>query len=381
MKYLPLLWAGVWRRKGRTILTLLSIVNAFLLLGMLKSFTSGLDNVAQETSANSLMTRSKISMLEPLPIGMAEQIKTVRGVQGISPMVFFPTSYRNEVQGPMGLGVKPEQYFAANPQLQVSRQDIAAMMQKRTGVLIGSALVEKYGWKVGDHIPLKSMLWLNSDGANTWQFDVVGTFQPTKSTTGNSVFLINYDFLDEARTAGKGTTSFFAFRIADPADAAAIGNAVDRLFANSPHETSTTTSAKLAQEQLSQIGDIGFVVNAVAGAFFFSLLFYIGTGMVQSIRERTPELATLKAIGFGDRSVLALIVGESLLLCLFGASVGLGLVAILFPFVVKATGLPIGATGVTLLGLTLAVALALLGGLPSAIRAMRLSVVDALAGR
>lgn len=381
MKFLPLLWAGIWRRRGRTMLTLLSIINAFLLLGMLKSFTSGLDNIGGETAANSLMTRSKISMLEPLPISLAEQIRMVPGVKGISPIVFFPTTYRNEVQGPMGLGVIPDQYFIANPQLKVEKEAVAAMAQKRTGVLIGSGLVEKYGWKVGDHVPLKSMLWANRDGTNTWQFDVVGTFKPTKSTTGNSVFLINYDYIDEGRSAAKGTASFFSFRIANPGDAAAISNRVDRLFANSPHETTTSTSAKLAQEQLSQIGDIGFVVNAIAGAVFFSLLFYIGTSMVQSVRERTPELATLKAMGFSDRAVLALIVVESLLLCLFGALVGLGLVEVLFPLAMKATGIAIKAKGVVPLGVILAVGLALLGGLPSAIRAMRLSVVDALAGK
>lgn len=381
MKYLPLLWAGIWRRKGRTWLTLLSIINAFLLLGMLKSFTSGLDNIGGETAANSLMTRSKISMLEPLPVGLAEQIRMVPSVKGISPIVFFPTTYRNEVQGPMGLGVIPDQYFIANPQLKVSKADVAAMAQKRTGVLIGSGLVEKYGWQVGDRIPLKSMLWANRDGTSTWQFDVVGTFKPTSSTTGNSVFLINYDYIDEGRSAAKGTASFFSFRIANPADAAVISDRVDHLFANSPHETTTSTSAKLAQEQLSQIGDVGFVVNAIAGAVFFSLLFYIGTSMVQSVRERTPELATLKAMGFSDRAVLALIVAESLLLCLFGALVGLGLVEVLFPLAVKATGIAIKAKGVVPLGVMLAVGLALLGGLPSAIRAMRLSVVDALAGK
>ena len=381
MKFLPLLWAGVWRRKGRTWLTLLSIINAFLLLGMLKSFTSGLDNIGGETNSNGLMTRSKISMIEPLPIGMAEQIRAIPGVKALSPMVFFPTSYQNTVMGPMGLAVIPDQYFIANPDLKASQAEVAAMTHKRTGVLIGSGLVDKYGWKVGDHIPLKSQLWLNRDGTSTWQFDVVGTFKPTKSTTGNSVFLINYDYLDEARNAAKGTASFFSFRIGNPADASAISNKIDGLFANSPHETTTTTSAKLAQEQMKQIGDVGFVVNAIAGAVFFSLLFYIGTGMVQSVRERTPELGTLKAIGFSDRAVLVLIVGESLLVCLTGALIGLGLVSVLFPMAAQATGLAIKAQGVVPLGVALAVGLALLGGLPSAIRAMRLSVIDALAGK
>ncbi len=381
MRFLPLLWAGLWRRPGRTFLTLLSVVNAFLLLGMLQSLTSGLSNVAAETRANSLITRSKISLLESLPVGLAKQIRTVPGVRGVTPVVVFPTSYRNEVQGPMGLGVDPRSYFAATPDLQVSQAAIAAMNRNRMGILIGPSLTERYRWKVGDRVPLKSLLWPNADGSNAWQFEVVGTFEPTGSGTGNSSFLVNYDYIDEGRVAAKGTASFFALSIADPAASVEISNQIDRVFANSPHETTTTTSAQMAQEQISSIGDIGFVVNAVAGAVFFSLLFYIGTGMVQSVRERTPELATLKAMGFSDGTVLRLIVGESLLLCLSGSLIGLALVSALFPIAVRATGLPIEAKGVFLLGLMLAVALALLGGLPSAIRAMRLSVVDALAGK
>jgi putative ABC transport system permease protein len=296
-------------------------------------------------------------------------------------MVIFPTSYQNTVNGPTGLGVIPDQYFVANPDLKVSQDAVAAMMRTRTGILIDSGLADKYGWKVGDHVPLKSRLWLNREGTSLWQFDIVGTFKPTKSTSANDVFLINYDFLDEGRNVAKGTTSFFSFRISNPADASAISNKIDSLFANSPHETTTTTAERLAQEQMKQIGDVGFVVNAIAGAVFFSLLFYIGTGMAQSVRERTPELGTLKAIGFSDRAVLVLIVGESLLVCVTGALIGLGLVSVLFPMAATAAGLPIAAQGVATLGVAMAVGLALVGGLPSAIRAMRLSVVDALAGK
>jgi putative ABC transport system permease protein len=381
VKYFPLLWSGIWRRRGRTILTLLSIVNAFLLLGLLNSFTSGIANVAAETRADSLITRSKISMLEPLPVGLTEQIRSVPGVKSVTPLILFPTSYQNQVQGPLGLGADVEQYFAANPTLVVSKDVVAAMKVKRAGAIIGPGLVERYGWKVGDHIPVKSALWANRDGSNIWAIDIVGVYKATDSTAGNNVMVMNYDYIDEGRQTAKGTANWFALRVSDPSRAAAISTQIDRLFDNSPHETKTSTSQQLAQDQLSQIGDIGFVVNAIAGAVFFALLFYVGTVMVQSVRERTSELAVLKALGFTDRAILMLIVSEALLLCVFAAMLGLLLSSTLFSLAGNAIGFPMKAHGVILRGLLLAASLALLTGLPPAWRAMRLSVVEALAGK
>jgi putative ABC transport system permease protein len=381
VKFFPLIWGGIWRRRGRTILTLLSIVNAFLLLGLLNSFTSGLDNVAAETRADSLITRSKISMLEPLPAGLAEQIRSVPGVQSVTPLIIFPTSYQNQLQGPLGLAVNPEQYFASNPTLTVAKDALAAMEQRRTGALIGPGLVERYGWKVGDRVPLKSALWANRDGSTTWPIDIVGVYKPTTSTAGNNIMLLNYAYVDEGRTTAKGTANWFALRVGDPNKAAAVSAEIDRLFDNSPHETKTSTAQQMAQDQIRQIGDIGFVVNAIVGAVFFALLFYVGAVMVQSVRERTPELGVLKAVGFSDRAILALIVSESLLLCVAAAMLGLLFASFLFPLAGNALGFPMAPKGVMLRGLLFAVGLALLSGLPPALRAMRLSVVEALAGK
>lgn len=381
MKFLPLLWAGLWRRRGRAILTLLSIVNAFMLLGILNSFTSGLDNVAAETGAEALITRSKINLLEPLPVGHAQQISAVSGVQSVTPMILFLASYQSQAQGLRGYGVYPEQFFAANRDFIVAKDALVAMEGSRTGAIIGPGLVKRYGWKVGDRVPLTSLLWRNRDGSNTWPIDIVGVYKPTDSSAGDETLILNYKYIDEGRTAAKGTASWFALRVSDASKAAAISAEIDRIFDNSPHETKTTTAAQMAHDQIKQIGDIGFVVNAIVGAVFFALLFYVGAVMVQSVRERTPELAVLKALGFTDRAILILIVSESLVFCVVAAMLGLLLASVLFPLAASAIGFPIEPTGVVLRGVLLAIALAVLSGLPPAIRAMRLNVVEALAGK
>jgi len=383
VKFLPLLWAGLWRRRGRAILTLLSIVNAFLLLGLLNSFTSGLDNVAGESRADQLITRSKINMMEPMPVSLTQQIRAVPGVESVTPLILFPTIIENQLQGPIGLGVDVAQYFAANRELSISRDALAAMAQTRTAAIISPALAEQYGWKVGDRVPLRSALWANRDGSRTWPIDIVGIYKSTDSTSGGGggAVILNYAYIDEGRASGKGTANWFALRTADPSRSAAVGEAIDRLFENSPYETKTSTSQQLAQDQIRQIGDIGFVVNAIVGAVFFALLFYVGAVMVQSVRERTPELAVLKALGFTDRAILILIVAESLLFCIFAAMIGLLIAYVLFPLATSAIGFPLAPQGVVLRGLVLAIALALLSGLPPALRAMRLTVVEGLAGK
>jgi len=192
---------------------------------------------------------------------------------------------------------------------------------------------------------------------------------------------MNYEYIDEARLVAKGTANWFYLRIGDPLKAGAVGAEIDRIFNNSSHETKTSTASQMAQEQVSQIGNIGFVVNTISGAVFFSLLFYVATSIMQSVRERTPELATLKALGFADRAVLALVASEVLLLCVGAALIGLAIAYALLPFAEKMTGFPIEAKGTVQKGIALSVGLALLSGIPPAYRAMRLNVVNALAGK
>ena len=376
MKFLHLVWAGIWRKKGRAILTLASIVNAFLIFGLLQGLSTGIDYVAKESNAAVLMTFSRVSQIEPLPMGHAAQIRTVPGVTAVTPMVIFSGVYRTPTQFVPAIAVNIDEYKAVNPKVSISPAALTAMRQTRNGILVGERLAKAYGWKVGDTVPIKSMLWMNRDGGSTWPVKVVGLLKG-----GGPGAMVNYDYVDEGRTQAKGTTSFFLLKTADPKRAMEIGAAVDKLFANSPYETRSITQRQMAQSQFKQIGDIALVINAIVGAVFFALLFSVGAVMTQSMRERIPELAILKTLGFTDGGVMGLLLAETLLFCLFCAGIGLGLAELAFPVIKQSIGFEAAAGPILFAGLGFAVALAVICGLPPAVRAMRLQVVDALAGR
>jgi putative ABC transport system permease protein len=251
------------------------------------------------------------------------------------------------------------------------------MRETRNGALVGAGLAKAYGWKVGDTVPIRSLLWTNRDGTNTWPLKIVGLL----AKGSGPGMMVNYNYVDEGRTQSKGTTSFFLLKTVDPKRATQIGAAVDRLFANSPNETRSITPRQMAQSQFKQIGDIALVINAIVGAIFFALLFSVGAVMTQSMRERIPELAVLKTLGFTDGGVMLLLLAETLIFCLFCAGIGLGLAELAFPFIKQSIGFNAAAGPILFAGLGFAVALAVICGLPPALRARRLQIVDALAGR
>ncbi len=381
MKFLPLIWAGIWRKKGRAILTLLSVLNAFLLFGLLQGFSSGLNHAVAETHADILYVFSRVSILEGLPLGHMAKIRTVPGVKAVSPLVVFTSTYRNPRTFVSALAIDPDTFFDAYPSLSASPQALDAMRRTRTGGLAGVALARLHGWKAGDNVPLRSLYWPNRNGTPTWPVTIVGTYVSKDPNFGANNLLMNYKYVDEGRISQNGTANLFIIRVADPNQASRISAAVDALFANSPHETKTATQRQYARDQIKQIGDIGFVVRAIMGAVFFALLLSVGAVMMQSVRERTPELAVLKTLGFSDRSILALVLAETLLFCIFSAALGLGIAAALFPVAKALIGFAMQPGPILAMGLVGAVILALLTGLPPALRAMRLQIVDALAGR
>ncbi len=380
MKFLPLIWAGIWRKPGRAVLTLLSVVNAFLLFGVLQGFASGLNHAVAETHADVLISLSRIST-EPLPVGQIAQIRMVQGVRAAMPMVPFISTYRTPTSIVPADAVDASQILAVDPGLTIPPSMIAALQRDRTGAIVSRLLASRFGWKVGDRVPLQALTVTNRDGSPTWPVDIVGIFSSSGGTLFKNAMLINFDYVDQGRTNNAGTAPLFVIRIDDPNHAGQVAASIDKLFVNSAHETKTATVRQIAQNNLKQIGDIGLVINAIVAAVFFALLFSVGALMMQSVRERTPELAVLKTLGFTDRGLMGLILAESLTFCLVSAAIGLGLAAMLFPVARQLIGFNIQAGPLMLVGFALAVALALISGLPPAIRAMRLQVVDALAGR
>ncbi len=381
MKYFRLVWAGLWRKKARTILTMLSIVVAFLLFGLLQGINQGFNQVVEDLNVNRLYTSAKTNMVDGLPISYMSRIQSVPGVEHVSHWTYFGGYFREARNAIPAFATEPEALFAIYKEIKIDPEHIAAMKRTRTGALMSEPLAKQYGWEIGDRIPLGTSIWTNKEGSNTWYFDVVGTFDVSAYGVGFPSFFINYDYFDEAKAVGQGVVHYYMVGIDDPRNATRVAKAIDAQFENSMNETRTQTESGLAQQNLKQVGDINFIVNAIVGAVLFTLLFLTANTMMQSVRERTPELAVLKTLGFSDGKVLTLVIIEAFMLCLFAALIGLGIATLLFPALKVLIGdIPMPMI-VILMGIGLAVILALVSGLPPAIRAQRLNIVDALAGR
>jgi putative ABC transport system permease protein len=379
MKYLPLVWAGIWRKKSRAILMLLQIVSAFLLFGLLQGLNSGIKQAISRTHSDRLYVSSSVSLGDPLPISLLPRVKAVPGVKEVTPLVQFPGIYQKPGQGIPISAVDVEAFFRMFPDYAAPKEQVEALKNQRTGGMIGKAAADRYGLKVGDRLTLQSPI-ARKDGAS-WVFDLVGIYEvPTQMTSANAV-IVNYDYVNEARVVGRDTAILFIAHAADPANATAVGLAIDNAFANSSNETRTQSEGDLIASQIQRIADLDFIIGGIIAAVFFALLLATGALMMQSIRERTPELGVLKTLGFSDRLVMTLILVEAITFCVFSAGIGLTLASFILPMAQAQIGIASMPGIVVAAGIGFAVLLALFGGSVPAWRGLRLQVADALADR
>ncbi len=383
MKYLHLVWAGLFRKKIRTVLTLLSVVVAFLLFGMLQSVNEAFRAGADQARADRLVTNSRYSIIEMLPIGYLERIESVPGVKNVAHASWFGGSYQDRPAQFAVFPVDPARYLAAVPEIVLPADQAAAWQRTRDGAIVGRSLADRYGWQIGDRVTVVADIWPKRDGSNDWNFELVGIYTSPASEQSEGALLFQHEYFDEARQFARGTVGWFLVQVEDPDRADEVASAVDALFANSTNETKTQTEKAFAQGFARQFGDIGLIVTSILGAVFFTILVLTGNTMAQAVRERIPELAILKTLGFSDRAVLGLVVAEALLLILLGGLLGLALAAVAIG-AVKSVLAGIGVQGISLsvvmTGVVVMVVLGLCVGLPPALRAMRLRVVDALGG-
>ena len=381
MKYLPLIWSGIWRKPGRTALILLQVAVGFALFGVLQGMKSGVERSIANTRADVLYVGPGVCGGTPLPISYADRLESIAGVKTVLAADGIPASYQNPKQFVFVLGIVPtDDYLTLLPDIfQVEPKALHALRDTRNGALITQDIGKKYGWHVGDRIPLTSSV-LKTDGSGTWDFQIVGMM--TDHETGEGGFIVtNYTYLDESRASNKGTVRNFYVVASDPMHAGEVSSAIDRAFTNSPNETQTQSFRELRQQQLQSIGDLNFAIRSIIGAVLVALLFSTATMMMQTIRERTPELAVLKTLGFTDRSVFAMVVAEGVVVCVVAALVGLALATGVFPYAAKfvpGLSMPTAVVGIGVVG---AVFIALISAALPASRAARLQVADALAGR
>lgn len=382
MSYLRLIWKGLWRKPVRTALTFASMTIAFLLFGLLNGINQGLDTVTSRFHLDRLYVMNRISMYHPLIVPFAQQVEKIPGVSHVAYWAYFVGYYQQPtVQLPI-VAADVERIFRMYPELRLPPAQLQAMSRIKSGAVISHQLARRFGWKIGDRVPVKSAIWPRKDGGDVWYFDIVGIYAPSEASPAlNDLFFINLDYFDEARAFGAGAVHLIIARVEDQRQSGRIAGLIDAMAENSPFQTRTRTENAYAAVQWRQINDLRVIGNFITGAVLFTLLVVSASTMMQSVRQRFSELAVLMAMGFTPARIAAMIVGEALLLSLLAAAAGFGLAALAFPSVAELFGAMRLQPSVYLAGLAIALAIALASALMPAIRAARLSIVEALGGR
>jgi len=381
MKFLPLTLRNLMRRPVRTILTFGAITVSFLLFGVLMILRVAFTLGVEVAGVDRLMMTNKMSIIQPLPISYLDRIKTVEGVSLVTHQSWFGGIYQDPKNNVFEFSVDPATWTQMYPEFKVPPDQFKAWLAERQGAVVGKDLAKRFGWKIGDTIPIKGTFNRPKGGDGvTWQFKLVGIYDGDK-TVDKTQFLFRYDYLDENRTLGRGITGWYLIRVSDPSKSGEIAKKIDALFENSAFESKTATEKQVAQSFANQVGNIGAIVTAIATVVLFIVLLIAASQMSLSIRERTREIGALKAMGFTDGLALTLVLVESVAISVLAGAVGLGL-AYLLSLGGDPTGglMPIWVFRPQdiALGVGLAVLLGLVAGTMPALGAMRLQIATAL---
>ena len=383
MSSVAFMWKSLFRRRVRTILTMASLLTAFLLFVLLRSVSVVFELGVDLVGADRLSTASKFSMIDSLPLGYMRQIKAVKGVSKVTHMDWFGGTYQDENNMLVTFAVEPASYFEVYSELQIAPDQLEAFIKRNTGMLALRKVAEKHGWEIGDQVSLMSNIYRFRDGSNGWEFELVGVYD--SEMPFQDAVLIQHDYLNEAQQGGGSSlVGWYGIRLDDPARAQEIAREIDSLFENSGDPTRTSTEAEMARQWMAQIGDISLMMSAILSAVFFTMILLAGNTMMQSMRERIPEIGVMKTLGFSDLQIFIFVLGESLMLCGISAILGIALGSLVVQMVVDsmAQQLPILLTADTIyFAIAVSIVFAVAVGLVPSVSAARMQIVDALRSR
>jgi putative ABC transport system permease protein len=382
MRYVHLVWRNLLRKKARTLFTVLSIMVAFVLFAFLTAVDQAFSMGVDITGNDRLIMIHKVSLIQPLPLSYLEKVRQVEGVTDATHASWFGGIYIDRKNFFPQLPVVPEEFLRIYPEFVVPEDQKKAWFADRTGAVAGRRTAERFGWKIGDRIPIRSPIWRTRDGSQMWEFTLRGIYDGAEPGVDETNFLFHFKYFDERRAWGDGLVGWYYLSIDDPDRAAEIGGRIDSMFANSRYETKTTTEKAFIQAFADQVGNIGAILRWVLAAVFFTILLVAGNTMAQSVRERTGELAVLKTLGFTNGAVLALVLAEALVLACLGGGLGLALgwlfVGAVDPLLQNYLAVFHVPARAFLIGIALAVGLGVVCGTQPALRAMRLRIVDGM---
>jgi len=384
VKLFGIVWANLFRKRTRTVLTLLSLAVAFLLFVLLRAIAGSFTQGVSLAGTDRLNVSPKYSITDDLPLSQKQQILAVDGVEAVTQQNWFGGQYQNPQNFFAKYPVEPGEYFEMYDEYVIEPAVLAAFAGKRTATVVDASLVEKYGWRVGDIIPIEADIWPKSDGSRGWEFELVGTFRQGDNPLPLMLFQYQY-FTESVADNRRDRVGWWTVRLSDADRAEQVAIAIDKLYENSLNPTRTTTEDEFSRQFASQLGDIGFITTIIMSAVFFTIVLLTGNTMTQALRERIPELAVLKTLGFTDITVSLLVLTESVLLCIVGGVMGVLLSTVAVAAVGPVLQGFLGSFSITLPTVLLALAMALLLGLVvgsvPAISAKRLTIVDALRER
>jgi len=377
MKFLPLIVANLTRKKIRTTLTIGSFMAAFFLFGLLAAIHYGFRQGIDLAGADRLIVMARTSFIQPLPLPYYARLKRLPGVKDVAHTTWFGGIYQDPKNFFASFAIVPDDYARMYPEFVVDAQQWKAFAADRRGAVVGRKLAERFGWKLGDHIPLKAPGYMGNAG---WDFNIDAIYHGTRPGDDETQFWLQHDYLmEKGPSFWKGIVGWYTVRVANPTQAPSVAKAIDAEFGNSAAETRTQSEAAFAASFLNQMGNIEFLIRAIGSLVFFTLLLVTGNTMAIAVRERTSELATLKAIGFTARFVLGLVLVESMLIALVGGLLGIGGAKLLIKQdLTQGLILLYLPSAAIMAGVVIALATGLVAGLIPAFNAMRLNVATAL---
>jgi putative ABC transport system permease protein len=379
MKFRRLIFANLFRKKIRLILTVGSFAIALVLFTFLAVVKSAFNRGIDIAGADRLVVVDRVGLMNLMPISYAEKIAAIPGVKAVTHDHWFGGVYQDEKNFFPQFVIDVENHRKVYPEFKVPDDQWNNFVKDRQGAIAGARLAQRFHWKIGDRIPLKTTIY----GAATWEFNLDGIYHTDKPDGDEGQFWMQWKYFDETVPAAiKSTAGWYIIKLDSPDDAVRVAQAIDEKFANSSHETKTETESAFAAGFAKQFGNIEFLILTIGSVVFFTLLLVTGNTMAISVRERTSELAVLKAIGVTDRSILVLVLAESTAIAFFGGLLGLFLAWGAIPVISGAlTGLLpplLLSKTMLLLGLVFALFVGAASGVLPGIGAMRMSVVNAL---
>jgi putative ABC transport system permease protein len=382
MSDFKLVWKNLMRRKLRTFLMLFAILIAFMIFGVLAALEQAFDSNAG-AAEDRLVIVNKINFTQPLPISYVQRVRALEGVKQVAHLNWFGGYFQEPRNQLVAFAVDPGTYIDVyQSEFAVSDEGKRVFLREKTSALVGKTLADKWGWKVGDHIPLNSNIFSQKNGSRVWDLTVAGIVTPKKETADANFIALRYDYFDETRSFGKDQIGWMALTTTNAATNDQLIKQIDDMFANSPYETSTDTEKAFNKAFVAQLGNIALIVGLVVGAAFITILMIVGNTMAMAVRERTREIGVLKTLGFPGPRILKMVLGESLLLAMLGGVTGMLIAAAATTALRGAVGNFAGGLAITpvimVAGAVLMLLLGLITGLMPAMSAMRLPIVQAL---